>query len=155
MTEQLETHYELLHPHSVTDHDVQDIANLASGLTTKARVSRDGLIVATTNHRILVARHKSSAAESRSRIIGVGRLIVTDSPFTGRDAIISDVVVHKKFKGRGVGRTISKILISQAKEVGVSYVWLRSNRKRVEAHKLYNDLGFQKEIDVYIFSLDV
>ncbi len=58
--------------------------------------------------------------------------------------IIEDVVVDKNYRGKGIGRKLTKMLIKEAKKQKADCVELTSKPSRIEANTLYESLGFKK-----------
>ncbi len=60
------------------------------------------------------------------------------------------VCVSKECRGKGFGKEMMKFAIEYAKDTGAYRIDLTSGNKRVEAHKLYLGLGFEKR-DTSVF----
>ena len=158
MPENLTISYEQPKPEELTEDDASDVAELSKDLTPNNAIqtTRDSLATAAGQHHVLVARLVPEDSEKRRRIIGMGRLILSYSPATGRDAIIADVVVRKsgKWRGKNVGKRISQLLVRAAREAGAHQVWLRSGEHRTAAHRLYESIGFKrKDSRIYVLNL--
>jgi ribosomal protein S18 acetylase RimI-like enzyme len=61
---------------------------------------------------------------------------------TGVRAIIEDVVVDQRWRGRGIGRALVANLLGLAREKGAPGVSLTSNPGRTAANQLYVRMGF-------------
>ncbi|MGD0742957.1 MAG: GNAT family N-acetyltransferase [Acidimicrobiales bacterium] len=73
---------------------------------------------------------------------------------TGRRAWIEDVVVDPPHRGRGIASQLVGAALRLAVETGCRTVDLTSRPSRVEANRLYEQLGFvRRETNVYRFSL--
>lgn len=156
MTEKFKITFEVLDPHRITDHDAHDISELGPHLTEGTqKTSRADLLLAAANHRLLVARYTPEEPNRRARIIGMAMLVTIDSPMTGRSAIVADLVVDPKFRGRHWGEKLNKILMIEAKELNVKRLWLRCNKKRKAAHGLYKAMGLIRYDDVFVFGCDM
>ena len=57
--------------------------------------------------------------------------------------IIEDVVTDKNYRGKGIGRKLTEMLIEEAKKRRAEYIELTSNPKRKAAIALYKKLGFK------------
>ena len=133
-----------------TPQELKDINNLlpqlsrtAKPLTLKALTN----IVESKDSRLVIAKDSS-------RIIGMGSLVFTYTPY-GKRARIEDVVVDKKYRGKGLGEKISKELITLAKKARVRRVELSTRRTRSAARNLYQKLGFERrESDVFVRFLE-
>ena len=76
-------------------------------------------------------------------VIGIGTLVSIVIP-SGRFGRIEDVVVAEGYRGHGIGREITKRLITEARELELQRVDLTSHPTREAANKLYAALGFVK-----------
>jgi len=85
--------------------------------------------------KLLVARDGDS-------IVGTATVIVYTSPAWTK-ARIEDVVVDQSARGQGVGRALVDACVEIARERGCTIVELQSKRSRVEANRLYQDMGFE------------
>ena len=85
--------------------------------------------------KLLVARDGES-------IVGTATVIVYTSPAWTK-ARIEDVVVDQGARGKGVGRAVVDACIEIARQQGCMIVELQSKRSRVEANRLYQEMGFE------------
>ncbi len=91
-------------------------------------------IVADRNVELWVAR-------DGDRIIGMGTLAIVVIP-EGERAQIEDVVIDERYRGRGLGKQLSKKLIARGRARKISSITLSSRSDRMAANKLYKKLGF-------------
>jgi ribosomal protein S18 acetylase RimI-like enzyme len=56
---------------------------------------------------------------------------------------VEDVFVSRYFRRRGIGESLMRALIKEAGTRDVIYLELKSNPKRLAAHKLYEKVGFE------------
>jgi ribosomal protein S18 acetylase RimI-like enzyme len=92
---------------------------------------------------LLVVRNGSGV------ILGALTLAVFRVP-TGMRAWIEDVVVDQAARGRGVASALVHEALERARRAGAKTVELTSRPSRVEANRLYQELGFtQRETNVY------
>lgn len=61
----------------------------------------------------------------------------------GIRAQIEAVRVHKEYRGKGIGQQLFEWAIQRAKEKGAHVVQLTTDKKRPEALKFYEQLGFK------------
>jgi ribosomal protein S18 acetylase RimI-like enzyme len=61
-----------------------------------------------------------------------------------KTGIIEDVVVDKKYRGKGLGKKLTGMLIEEARKKGSDCVELTSNPKRQEAIAMYESMRFKK-----------
>lgn len=89
------------------------------------------------------------AVKDGKKIIGMGTFVFVRTPggFHGR---IEYVVIDEKYRGKGLGKTLTEKLIALARKKKAEYIELSSRPERVAANKLYQSMGFtQKETNVY------
>ena len=61
----------------------------------------------------------------------------------GLCAELESVHVHAEDRGTGVGRALVRAAVDRARAVGCYRVQLTSNRRREDAHRFYESLGFE------------
>ncbi|MFZ0059736.1 MAG: GNAT family N-acetyltransferase [Acidimicrobiales bacterium] len=87
-------------------------------------------------------------------IVGTLSLAMFAVP-TGRRAWIEDVVVDPDHRGRGIASRLVGIALKLAAESGCRTVDLTSRPSRIDANRLYEQLGFtRRETNVYRISLE-
>ena len=57
-------------------------------------------------------------------------------------AQIEGVRVARRARGRGIGRTLVSSAIARARDAGCTLVQLTSDKRRIDAHRFYETLGF-------------
>jgi ribosomal protein S18 acetylase RimI-like enzyme len=88
-------------------------------------------------------------ARSDGTIAGMLTLVIYPLP-SGLRARIEDVVVDKDARGRGVGSALTMAALDLAQAQGARSIDLTSRASRVEANRLYQQLGFQlRDSNVY------
>lgn len=60
---------------------------------------------------------------------------------------ITALVVDEKHQKIGIGKSLIQITENYAKEYGYSFIRANSSSGRIEAHKFYRSVGFNKEKD--------
>lgn len=84
-------------------------------------------------------------AEEEGEIVGTTVLVILPglshraSPF----AVMEYVVVDEKHRRQGIGKLLMDYAIIRAKEAGCYKIMLTSGKKRKDAHKFYESLGFE------------
>ena len=87
-------------------------------------------------------------------IIGSLTLVMYRIP-TGLKAWIEDVVVDESARGHGVGESLSKAALEEARRHGAKAVSLTSRPSRDAANRLYQRIGFEaRDTNVYRYSLE-
>ena len=108
-------------------------------------------IVTSGSIRLLVARHPDMG----SGVVGMVSLVIYRVP-TGLRARVEDLVVLRQARGLGIGKALMLRAIASAREQGADVIELTCNPRRIQANRLYLDLGFRKwDTNVYRLTLDV
>ena len=68
-------------------------------------------------------------------------------------AILEDVAVVPEWQRRGVGRAMLEFAMRRAADAGCYKLALSTNRRRGEAHRFYEALGFQRHGFSYVVDL--
>ncbi len=88
--------------------------------------------------RLLLAYYND--AGTAERLAGCGAL----RPLSSEICEMKRLYVRPEFRGHGIGRAITLALISTAREIGYRAMRLDTLPEMREAHKLYEELGFQE-----------
>lgn len=80
------------------------------------------------------------------KILGSFALLIMDNltHLGAPSAIVENVVVDPRYHGQGVGKQMMNFAMKICKEAGCYKLALSSNVKRLNAHKFYESLGFQR-----------
>jgi GNAT superfamily N-acetyltransferase len=83
-------------------------------------------------------------AEVEGRVVGVCQLIIFRhlQARGGRCAELESVHVHPDHRRRGIGRHLMHAAVGRARDLGCYRLQLTSNNARPEAHRFYEELGF-------------
>jgi len=83
-------------------------------------------------------------AKDNDKIIGSCYICIIPSlAFNGKSiGFIEHVIVDENYRRKGIGKKLLETAIEYAKENNCYKVVLQSGIKRIEAHKLYEKLGF-------------
>ena len=96
-------------------------------------------ITADPNHRLIVA-------EANGEILGT--LQISYLPglprFGMKRAILENVHIRGDQRGKGLGSDMVQWAIERSREAGCGMVQLTSNKTRLDAHRFYSKLGFEK-----------
>jgi len=78
------------------------------------------------------------------KVVGTFSLLIMDNlaHMGAPSGVVEDVVVHSRWRGRGVGRRMMRFAMERCREAGCYKLALSSNRKRADAHRFYESLGF-------------
>jgi ribosomal protein S18 acetylase RimI-like enzyme len=74
----------------------------------------------------------------------VGNVNLNRAPGNRRRYIICNVVVHKGYRGQGIGRQLMEAAIAEAEVLGAEGVVLQVHQDNLSALRLYLDLGFHE-----------
>ncbi len=83
-------------------------------------------------------------AELGGRVVGTFQLMVLRHLANrgGRVAQVESVHVHSSVRRRGIGEAMMRFAMDEARRRGCIRVQLTSNRRRTDAHRFYERLGF-------------
>ena len=77
-------------------------------------------------------------------------LIIPNITHQGRPyATVENVVVEERERGAGYGRQLMRYAIEQAKAAGCYKLTLTSHKRRTDAHRFYERLGFESTYEGY------
>jgi GNAT superfamily N-acetyltransferase len=92
--------------------------------------------------------------EKNNKEIGRGFLfILNNSLHKDPFGFIEDVFIHESHRGHGLGTQIILASIEEAKSAGCYKIICNAKSNNLQAHKLYNKLGF--EIKGYKFRINL
>jgi ribosomal protein S18 acetylase RimI-like enzyme len=131
--------------HQVTDELVAAVGRLLPQLSGSAAALNADELTRIIGHQaisLLVARGEHG-------IVGMLTLVTYPLP-SGLRARIEDVVVDRDARGHGVGTALTMAALDLARQQGARSIDLTSRASRVEANRLYQQLGFQlRDSNVY------
>ena len=133
---------------TVDDELVATVARILPLLSSSAPPSADHLrtIVDGPDTELFVARVEG-------RIVGILTLAMYPIP-TGNRAWIEDVIVDESAARQGIGESLSRAAIDEARRRGAKDLRLTSRPKREAANRLYQRIGFEiYETNVYKYPL--
>lgn len=89
-------------------------------------------------------RNELIVAEDDGTVVGTCQLTFTPSLSRGgaERMTIEAVRVARELRGRGVGRAMMAWALDRARERGCGLAQLTTDRRRTEAHRFYESLGF-------------
>lgn len=82
-----------------------------------------------------------SSTDAKAMIIGFLMVYVVRIP-SGLVAVAEDLIIDKPYRKWGVGRFLMEYAIMLAEKKGARHISLRTNPQRIEANKLYEQMGF-------------
>lgn len=116
------------------------LAQLSLGKTPPAPLTRArfNALLGQKNLFFLIAR---SSDKINTSLIGFVVVYVIRIP-SGFLAIAEDLIVDEPYRKWGIGRSLMEYAIAFAKKKGATHLSLRTNPKRAQANKLYQQMGF-------------
>jgi GNAT superfamily N-acetyltransferase len=96
-------------------------------------------------------RQPQLVLEKRGRVVGTASLIIVPNlSHRGRPyAIVENVVVDSAERGTGYGEELIRHAIEVARRAGCYKLSLTSNKRRSDAHRFYERLGFRATHEGY------
>lgn len=116
-------------------YDLVKVKELIAQLDTSANFNEQSLYKAMLNGYI-------SKIEKKGKLIGMGWIFPRQT-LLRKQAIVEDMIVNEKYRGKGFGEKILLGLIRWATREGVEVIELTTNPKRVAANALYKKVGFK------------
>jgi GNAT superfamily N-acetyltransferase len=137
-------------------------ADLASILALYAEVEDDARVISIEEARLVFARmenypdYRVYVAKSGKSIVGTFALLIIDNlaHMGAPSGVVEDVVVHRDWRGKGVGKQMMQFAMNRCRERGCYKLALSSNLKREAAHRFYDGLGFQRHGYSFIVELN-
>jgi GNAT superfamily N-acetyltransferase len=130
--------------------DIDGIAPLCSQLgypcTSEEIIGRINKLMDDDDHVIFIA------ADMEGNIVGWVHSYIYKLFYADKAAEIGGLVVDESARRLGVGRKLMNAVEEWARFKECVVAGLRSNSKRVEAHKFYQDIGYEKVKEQYRFS---
>jgi GNAT superfamily N-acetyltransferase len=103
------------------------------------------------DHALTSEWQKYLCAVENDRVIGFGSLTIKNNLWQeGYIAHIDELVVDSEYRGKGIGTQLLQQLMIQAKEKGCRRIELDTAFHRKEAHRFYEQQGFENR--AYLFS---
>lgn len=132
--------------------DVARIVELMQDLTiTSSTVEANGASTPADYEKVFEhierdPKHHLLVVEVDGEVVGSGDLlIVPNLSHRGLPwAVVENVIVDEPVRRQGVARELMKHMIELAQRSGCYKIGLSSNKKRHEAHRFYESLGFQQ-----------
>ena len=136
---------------AATEQDIPRILELYEELVTSTAPAETGRTPSLDDYRRVFEQardmpgHELIVAEENGKVIGtMVLLIVPNLSHSGLPwATVENVVTDQRFQRQGIGKIMMEYAIDRAKESGCYKLQLASNKKREEAHRFYEGLGFE------------
>ena len=127
-------------------YNLDEIRKLVAQLDPAAVVNEQSL------YRAIVEGYISKIEEN-GELIGIGWIFSRQTKLR-HQAVVEDMIVDERHRGKGLGEKILLDLIRWAKNNGVEVVELTTNPKRLAANALYQKVGFKlHETNHYLLNL--
>ena len=89
--------------------------------------------------------YKIFVVEDRELVIGTCSLVIIHNlgHLGAKLAVAENMIISQEFRGQGIGNQLMHFVMARAEEEKCYKLMLSSNKKRVLAHKFYENLGFE------------
>lgn len=105
-------------------------------------------IIAEPSNHLFVAKDFKD-----TKIVGMVMIVIVNT-LLRRKALLEELVVDENYRENGIGKKLIDFAINQARKEGAVHLELTSNPKRIEANKLYQELGFEKR-DTNVYRIEL
>jgi len=137
-------------------------ADLPSILALYVEVEDDGRVLSIEEARSIFVRMKSYpdytvyVAMLSGSVIGTFELLIMDNlaHMGSPSGVLEDVVVHRDWQGKGVGKQMVQFAMDRCRERGCYKLALSSNLRRETAHRFYEGLGFRRHGYSFVVELN-
>jgi glucosamine-phosphate N-acetyltransferase len=103
---------------------------------------------------LLSKNQKYLCAVENNEVVGFGSLTINNNLWQeGNLGHIDEIIVDSNSRGQGIGRQLLSELINLAKEMKCKRIELDTAFHRKEAHRFYEQQGFEKR--AYLFSMNI
>jgi ribosomal protein S18 acetylase RimI-like enzyme len=95
-------------------------------------------------------------AEEEGVVVGSYALLIMDNlgHLGAPSALVEDVVVDPNRHGSGIGKTMMRAALAEARRKGCYKMALSANQKRDRAHAFYESLGFERHGYSFLVKLE-
>ena len=136
---------------AATEEDIPRILELYGELVTGTVPAETGHAPTLDDYRRIYEQtsimpgHEFIVAEEEGEVIGtMVLLIVPNLSHHGLPwAVVENVVTDQRCQRQGIGRSMMEYAIDRAREAGCYKLQLASSKTRHEAHRFYENLGFE------------
>ena len=136
--------------------------NLQAILDLHLEIEDDSRVLSIEKARSIFARmqsypdYKIYVVMLGGSIVGTFALLIMDNlaHMGAPSGVLEDVVVHRDWRGKGVGKQMVQFAMDRCGERGCYKLALSSNLKRKAAHRFYDDLGFQRHGYSFVVQLN-
>lgn len=94
-----------------------------------------------------------SAHENDEELGAVYLYLIRNDSHKEPYALLEDLLVKEEYRGKGIGSTLVKEAIAEAKRLGCYKILATSRMERENVHRLYEKLGLKKR--GYAFRMDL
>ena len=136
---------------AATENDIPRILELYSQLAIESSEAEKRQAPALDNHRQAFSMINALPgcelliAEEEGEVIGTMMVMIV--PNLSHDAapwaVVENVVVDNRYRRKGVGKLLMDYIKTRAEEVGCYKIQLSSDKRRDEAHKFYESIGYR------------
>ncbi len=90
--------------------------------------------------------YKVYIAVAGPEVVGTFELLIMDNlaHLGAKSGVVEDVVVHQAWRSYGIGKKMMEYAQARCREAGCYKMALSSNLRREDAHRFYDNLGFER-----------
>lgn len=139
-----------------TESDLADIIKLLQGMDGDDKLdSGEALTIWCKMNEY--PYYKVFVVEENTLIIGTCSLIIIENlgHKGAKLAIAESMIVSQEYRGLGIGSKLMQFVMEMAREENCYKLMLSSNKKRLMAHRFYEQLGFEKHGVSFIVEVDI
>ena len=92
-----------------------------------------------------------AVAECRDGLAGCVEVYETETLLAGRRAELGVLLVSQTFRRKGIAKVLTKFAIDWARGRGIKVLRVGTGTERADAHAFYEQLGFTKVREHYIY----
>lgn len=127
----------------------RQLAEKHAEIYSDPRIAKEGVEDFFDEHLGKIGPKRIWVATVGLKVVGfVGLVISAESP---EDGEIEPLVVHREFRGRGIGKALVDTAGKEARRLGVRYITVRPVARNSEALGFFREAGFDKIGRVELF----
>ena len=89
--------------------------------------------------------YKNYIAENKKKIIGFISLIVYETVYCGKTALINELIVKQDLRKKGIGKLLIQKVKDVSRTLGIEELEVSTEFSNLNARKFYSNCGFNNE----------